>query len=670
MEVDIEELKNILGEINQITLNFRKCSKANKTLKYRESRLEKLSKLIQKYRIIYERLFSNVSDNDSLQKLFDEINETYVKAVALVENYAIVNSYAVESEFAHLTETVLTHLKENLSTNDFYSIQQLVDNYESDDQTGAELYRNLLDNLLSYYTRQEESLRQENTNLLLKINSQKELTTQLLLESDVSYVETQSQTELIEELRKEKSLLYKRIRKLEEERFEVDQNLDQSFTEKDRELVQKNKQILALEELLKETKAVHNKSIKALRLENINLQKLIVKLKLEKTNMADTLQDISKQVNSVIPTFSGEKNGHLITELNIFINTCQILFESLSQAGQVVFLKYISTRCRGDAYDLVTRRKFSTLKEFFKILTDSYLPLKSVRDFKEELHRCCQRPGENLTEYGDRLKRVLWDCIKCIETKYSDNNSAFIKEIEIEAIDVFRAGINNLSVRHYLLTIKTENLEEVIKEAIYFERVDNRYKKIDERSTPSHSETRIGCQFNHNPQPQISHLQQCNYHGGNLQQQYGLSGAHGMEHQSNQYINQERQFVNATYRAPNNYSFHQNNAALQYNNREAPRNFGFQRGYVQQYNQSIVTCQHCRRRGHTIGECKRRRNVCGRCGQAGHFQSDCGENTMGNGLAPAMSCLFCKRTSHNVTECEFKKQWEEMNRANNQNQGN
>lgn len=672
--MDIEEFKSILGEINKISLNFGKCSKVNKTVKYRESRLQKLSELRGKYKTIYARLLPFVNENESINQLYAEVTECHKRTVEQIENCAISSFFSVESEFAHLTETVLAHLRDNFGTDDFNRIQLLVDSYESIDQTGAELYRNLLDNLLKYHARQEDSLRQENRTLLSKISAQKELTTQLVLESEVSHTETQNQEKLIEEFKEERSKLYKKIRKLEEERFEIVPNLDRSLTEKDKELLQKDRQISALQELLKETQEIHNKSIAALRLENNRLQRLIVKIKLEKlTNMADSLQEISKQVNSVIPTFSGEKNGHLITELNIFINTCQILFDSLTQAGQAVFLKYISTRCRGDAYDLVTRRKFTTLKEFFKILTDSYLPLKSVRDFKEELHRCCQRPGESLTEYGDRLKRVLWDCIKCIETKYSDNNSAFIKEIEIEAIDVFRAGINNLSVRHYLLTIKTENLEEVIKEAIYFERVDNRYKKIEEKFMPTHTVAQIDYQFNNNLQPQVvyPHQQFGNHYVNNSPQQYeprfGLPPqAHVMGHQNQQYMGQERQFIHSTYRTPNNYNFRGNNAPLRYNNQEVNRNFG----QVQQFNQGMVSCHYCGKRGHILNDCRRRLDVCFRCGQTGHYQMNCNANTVGDASGLAGSCLFCGRTNHTVAECVFKKQWEETSGANSQSQGN
>lgn len=695
MEINIAEQQKILTEIKNITKNYRKSSRINNTPRYRQSRLEILSNHKDNFERIHGKLIPHIKQNESIQTLYNELNKKYAEIVNLINQYNTTTH--TETQVDALIDILLKHLKGNLNPDEYENIQGLVESFESEDTTGVELYESLLDNTLTYYAKREENLIQENTTLKTTLEAQKLLTNKLISESDNSDIESRIQTQLLEKLQKEKTDLYKKIKNLKIKLNEnTDEQLIKKLTDNESSIQKKNSQITDLELLLEKTKTLHKQSIQILQADNTQLLKNIIELKQKTFKMSETLQDISKQVNSVIPIFTGEKNSHLITELNIFLDTCKIVHDSLSAGGQGTFMKYIPTRCRGDAYDLITRRNFTNFIEFSKVLTDTYLPLKSVRDFKEELHRCSQRPGETLTEYGDRLKRVLWDCIRCIEGKYRDNNSAFLKEIEIEAIDVFRAGINNQSVRHYLLTIKSENLEEVIKEAIYFERVDNRYKITDKNtleSTISHIGQQPYLQGQHCNCPQ---QHQSFIHSNDHQQEpqniqtmrfeprqthnYGIAktttyGLANSTLQFNPNIRQEVGHQNDQKR----WSMRQ--GSFQNTNRNNNTNGNFFRSRIdhsQDYpayknlsNWRTAKCGYCGISGHMLEECRRRQNMCNLCGKTGHFVSDCSqsgkinENTNTN----TNICGFCGRNGHDMAQCEFKKQWE-TNQNGTRNQEN
>lgn len=674
MEDSIPQLDEILLKLTKINSNFRRCNRFTKTKKHAETRIAKLLNLKEEYENIYKEKSTIINGNQILKEVYHKICKLHNETLVLVQNFLGVDIQPQEEVgYGFLIETVLTYLKSNLNSNEYNNIQILIEHFKAEETTDAEILENLLDNVLTYYTKKENILILEIKNLTSKLDSQRSLTNKLLDESDNFDTESHDQTELVKELEKERERLHTKIHKLESDlkaAYEDRQDKIPLDTETNDESNKEQERIAELTKLLGDSQVLHEHTINILQKDKRELGQIIVELKLKEANlktnkMPETLQDITKQINNAVPIFSGEKNRHLVNDLNIFLDTCRMVHDGLSADGKIIFLKYIRTRCRGDAYDLVTRRKFEDFEGLTKILTDTYLPIKSVRDFKEELHRCNQRPGETLMEYADRLKRVVWDCIRCIEDKYKENNGAYIKEMEVEAIDVFRAGVNNPSVRNYLLTIKSEELEKVISEAIYFERVDNRYRKADERDTQGSSQTHI----ENPPKQQIQAYQYTPFYQIPQQIQYAPNYQVPQQIQTRSYQPkfhlQQHGNINT-----NNGTFYQSRP----NGTQARQFNGYRRNFNGITNQSPVTCQYCGKPGHSIEACRRRAHTCPICGQMGHFASDCrnGEAQTSHGT----HCIFCKRTDHEIPQCQFKRQWEEHcrneagNQGSTQNQGN
>lgn len=687
----ISQLDKIRDDIRIIHRNFTKTGVLKRTQKLVTKKLSELDSLHTAYKKLEQEI--DVENNINEREALNSVRKTYYTTYNNISGYL-----QTESSLSHLKDVLLQHLEETLETEEFEKLENICLNESIVGQTEEENFFILLESVLNYYTKEKTILVDENEQLRQHITSLKKLNNVIQTGSenhDTEIFELEEKLKLIEN---QKQKLQEKIRALESQETspDISQNQEESSA--------------ALIELLEANQELYKKELNRLKVENqelknqINyLQQQIIKKAKTVYNMSNPLQEISKQVNGVIPIFTGEKSRHFITELNVFLDTCRMVHDSLDENGQKIFLQYITTRCRGDAYDLVTRREFKKFSEFTQILKDAYLPIKSVRDFKEELHRCTQRPGETLTEFGDRLRRVLWDCIRCIEGKYKENTSAFVTEIEIEAIDVFRAGIDNQSVRHYLLTIKSEKLESIIKEAIYFENVDNRYKKKNETEThamaiiendPHYQEQWIGFARQNQPHP----INRNNYQFN--QQQTAPSQWYPPQPFVNQkrFISQPRSGSNRIQEHnrpqdvyPPNNTQHQNlntkilsnmqpinipNYNYQPNMPTAERQtymyqpnsggIGFQGGQTP----NRVRCEYCGLNGHNSNECRRRRHVCNKCGQTGHFVLDCTSLPSTNNLQPISSCLFCGRINHSILECEFKKKWEDTSKTSNQNQGN
>lgn len=727
MENYISQQKKILTEIKKIAINFKKTNKINKTRRYGEGRIEKLASLKAEFECTHEKILPYAINNEEIKSIYDELIKNYTETLELIQNFKYPETFKTEVEFGFLTDIILAHFGSHLNQQEYGEILELIDSFDPQETTAAELFKNLLENVLTYYKHKEESLIQENGVLISKVEAQKLITQDLLISSEDLDKEIQSQHQLIKNLQEKKITLYKRIENLEANFEEANsEHLKKGLQDKESEIKERDERLFELKEILEQTRTLHKQTIDTLERENRELKRIIVDLKLRQTGkMAETLHEISKQVNTVVPIFTGEKGRHLVTELNIFLSTCKMVHDGLNtNEGKTIFLKYVSTRCRGDAYDLITRRKCDDFREFSTILTDAYLPLKSVRDFKEELHRCTQRPGETLTEYTERFKRVVWDCIKCIEDKYKDNNQAYKKEMEIEAIDVFRAGLNNKSVRQYLLSNKSENLEEVIKEAIYFERVDNRYKNTVEKETGhtilgvegpkynTHQQIfttnqegyRENIQHPYTPHQAIYVTQDLygdnysrqNAHDNNYRPDYiqAMSSTrpipHGFSHATGQYklvgqepnnrsiqhqqteqhwghqgLNQNQMATQLNYgptvQNSNGYNFNGGQFVKTGNWNGPQRQGGVNAGRVPQAG-SPETCGYCGLNGHHYNVCRRRTNICKKCGQMGHFTPDCTKSVE--------TCLFCGRNNHSIEQCQFKTKWEESNKQNGSNQGN
>lgn len=285
MENSLVRQKQILFEINKIIINFGKCSKVNKTAKYKQSRLELLSKLKTEYDIIYTTLALHNDQNPSINETHKEFISKHKEALEEVENFFPPIISQTELTFEELINTILSHLQQNLSTIEFEDVQKLVDSHDEDD-TKSELYQSLLENVLTYHTKRENCLIQENAELIEKIGIQKKLTKTLQEESDAVDSEVNEQIKLIEELQKERNQLHKKINRLETDRkiHQEDFNqeeLNKKLIDTENELLGKENQIFTLKELLSTTQNIHNKAIGILKTENKKLKNFIIKLTTE-----------------------------------------------------------------------------------------------------------------------------------------------------------------------------------------------------------------------------------------------------------------------------------------------------------------------------------------------------------------------------------------------------
>lgn len=187
------------------------------------------------------------------------------------------------------------------------------------------------------------------------------------------------------------------------------------------------------------------------------------------TKMADVFQKIARLTNEVVPTFSGEGSGNS-AELKVFVDCASMVHDQLSVDERLIFMKYIKTRFRGDAYSLMATKKYNTFKDLTEILYKAYLPTRTLRDLTGELSRMIQRPGESVDEFGMRLTAFLDECKTAAKNLYAEDNGALLTQLEKEAICAFMSGINGDTVKRYILGVNKSTLEEYINEATKYDR--------------------------------------------------------------------------------------------------------------------------------------------------------------------------------------------------------
>lgn len=692
MENIISELNAIQVEVKKIHRQFTQITLKRRTKAVIEEKLNNLDKLHSEYKKLTEEI--NLQKETEINKALNELRKTYYNTYNTIFNYSHDSN---DNGIAYLKNVVLQHLGTTLDENEFDELQKAYLNESYGEKTDAEGVVELLENLLSYYSKSKAKLHEENEQLLQHINLLRQLNDSIQTDSENQDTETNELEERFKQLEIEKNKLVEKLKKLE---LQKENDSDLGTTHRDTEK--------ALLILLQENKTTYEKALAILQAENTTLRKQISELgrkshiKLNKIEIKMTnLEGISKQVNNIVPIFMGSRSQDVISDLNIFLYTSKMLHDTLTVEGQKILLEYLITRCRGDAYELLIKIKIEKLEDIETALKNKYYPIKDYRDFKDDLTKCSQRIGETLTEYSDRLKTTLWGCISCVESKFGNKHDVLRKTLEMEAVDIFVSGITNDSVRRYLLTIKCDGLEKTIEEAIYFERADSRYQK-------QASSVQIHHVAQAQDQQDVTQLLQLLNSRYTEQASEQLLG--GPESSDRQLIYAVRTWMSNKSRPGNAYQQTRGNTN------------GFQNPQMP-IQVNGVSCDFCKKSGHTEDVCMRKHGICFKCRQGKHFSRDCPNTSTGqqqpqqsaqywqqnqqqyqqqfqqpyqqqyqqpyqqqyqqpyqqphqqqqqqgsqnwpqqqrSGQISSVSCLFCRRRGHEVSQCDFKKQWDDLN---------
>lgn len=187
-------------------------------------------------------------------------------------------------------------------------------------------------------------------------------------------------------------------------------------------------------------------------------------LEIPEETMAD-FGKISKLVGQNIPYFSGDRSGNLSSEIRAFISCCDTIYNNVEEGEKECFLAVLKNKFRGDAFDLISNSAYKDFEELKSILNDAYIEKRSFQSYTDELKRCQQRPGENLKNFGKRIKILLEKVKTQAKEKYVRNNEALLTNIEDDAIRSYKKGIINEKIKLQVLFLKKPTLAEIISEA-------------------------------------------------------------------------------------------------------------------------------------------------------------------------------------------------------------
>lgn len=178
--------------------------------------------------------------------------------------------------------------------------------------------------------------------------------------------------------------------------------------------------------------------------------------------MAEAINRMIDYISKAVPKFSGKPSNKRADELKKYLETSQMFYDTLEGDNKITYMKFlIILSLTDEASNLAQSQTIDTFEKLKTILTDNYLPAKSLLSLSDELRSCTQGEGENLSDYGRRVidKRSL--CRAGIEKLYPAETEGFKKEYDTIALKAFKQGLSNSILRQHAF-LQDGTLEELI----------------------------------------------------------------------------------------------------------------------------------------------------------------------------------------------------------------
>lgn len=341
-----------------------------------------------------------------------------------------------------------------------------------------------------------------------------------------------------------------------------------------------------------------------LELQYNRIRELETRPKRELNKMTMSSDCIIRMVNECVPLFYGRQGPNIHNEVKVFIDCCNVVSKEIPREKLDLFKSYLRTRFRGEAYDLINGNTFNDVDELATILYKAYLPTVSLRDLRNEMETCVQKPDEDIEIYGERLKKTLTRAKSAADTLYAKDSVGVLRELEEQAVLIFKAKVTSETLRRHLMAFKGSTLDSFIKEAIEYRRQEISIESQSQKGSQS------------------------NYMIEMMERLRKLELSHSMNN-----INRNNDSDN--------------------NRRPRPHNFAPPDRYQANRN---LECFSCGGRGHIQRNCiaKRNQSFCSKCKKYGHTAYACKERigfTAMENQGFSGFCDFCRSNDHKADNC-------------------
>lgn len=279
----------------------------------------------------------------------------------------------------------------------------------------------------------------------------------------------------------------------------------------------------------------------------------------------------------IIPLFDGK-----LTELHRFCSCVEVFWSQITKLEEkTLFMKIVKTKLCDQAYEVVHYKNFDTWEDLKLALESKFLKRRSQGAVSAELVCIVQGRNETVKSFASKIEALLYELNDICISRQGLVNAEIIKSInESTALNSFQDGLkDNLKIiikSHHFKNL-SDAIAQAVEEEISHKPTSSSYSKYNQNSNNS------SCSY-------------CKKSGHNIDTCYKRNN------RTSRYSNFTPNF--------NNNSTVQNN---QNSNIDLPRNNynNFPPKIYQNrsnLNQTVLTCNYCKRVGHTIVECYKRKN--------------------------------------------------------------
>lgn len=354
-----------------------------------------------------------------------------------------------------------------------------------------------------------------------------------------------------------------------------------------------------------------------------------------------TSQDVKEKVTikleeaiSLIPTCSGENDLHQ------FINACDLAISAIDPEYIPLLNKYIATKLVGRANDCTKFRDSSKWINIKQLLLNTFESKHTSASLQVQLNSVKMRENEDVPTYTNRVEELFYKLSNACTANKTKNDAGVIREtLKEQALVAFIKGLRE----PLKMLVKSRN-PATLEIAMSIARAEE-IELNSENESRDYYANRSNRRFNNNNNN--------NYRNENNVSRYNNSRWENNNYRGNNYRGNENN------RSSSNRGYNRNNNFTQNNDNFNSRN-----------NYSEKNCYHCQRPGHIASHCRDKQlqnnNYNNR---PPNFNNNSNNFTRQptNYNSKIVSCNYCNRGGHDVSNC-YKKRNDEN--KNNQNQGN
>lgn len=284
-----------------------------------------------------------------------------------------------------------------------------------------------------------------------------------------------------------------------------------------------------------------------------------------------------------VPNFDGDNIA-----FSHFVEGCEEALSMIAPSQEIILVRAIRNKLKGDAHRSILGRVFSTLQSLVEFLRSKYGSRETVYEAQARLAYICQRNDEKVSAYANRVREIGKRIIDAQKRQSNETSQDFNTSVEEHLKVCFLRGLNPEIPPKIIKEGTFEELEsraidaereletiKAIRQVVLGEKTSSENKRMTNTSLLRIGTEPVTCQYCH----KIGHTaDRCRFINGTQPRRTFLTNTNTAQ----------------TNLSPNNQSR---------NNMQIPPPPG---RALQNSNNTQVVCRYCKNMGHVIEDCRKR----------------------------------------------------------------